>query len=108
MLRVGTPQNSDMVCRTLTTSDEVTPGAPAYIDRHGISRHPDALDGHRMAGVRSSATRRPLPLKLIVGGAIREIVRPVSVSVNAAESHGAAANLNSAAPRFRATTPKRH
>lgn len=93
VLRVGAPQDSDMVGRTVAMLDEVTLAAPAYIARHGTPRHPDALDGHQMIGFRSSAAGGVLPLEFIVGGDLREIVLPATVSVNAAESYVAAARL---------------
>jgi len=93
VLRVGTPQDSDMVGRTVAMLDEVTLAAPSYIDRHGMPRHPDAFDGHRMVGFHSSARGRMLPLEFIVSGAVREIILPATVSVNAAESYVAAAKL---------------
>jgi len=93
VLRVGAPQDSDMVGRTVAMLDEVTLAAPAYIARHGTPQHPDALDGHQMIGFRSSATGGVLPLEFVVGGDLREIVLPATVSVNAAESYVAAARL---------------
>jgi len=93
VLRVGAPQDSDMVGRTVAMLDEITLAAPAYIARHGTPQHPDALDGHQMIGFRSSATGGVLPLEFVVGGDLREIVLPATVSVNAAESYVAAARL---------------
>lgn len=93
VLRVGAPQDSDMVGRTVAMLDEVTLAAPAYIARHGTPQHPDALDGHQMIGFRSSATGGVLPLEFVVGGDLREIVLPATISVNAAESYVAAARL---------------
>lgn len=93
VLRVGAPQDSDMVGRTVAMLDEVTLAAPAYIARHGTPQHPDALDGHQMIGFRSSATGGVLPLEFVVGGDLREIALPATVSVNAAESYVAAARL---------------
>ena len=55
--------------------------------------HPEALDGHRMVGFRSSATGGLLPLEFIVDGAVRNITLPATVSVNAAESYFSAAKL---------------
>lgn len=93
VLRVGALQDSDMVGRTVAILDEVTLAAPAYVDLHGMPRHPDALDGHKMVGFHSSATGRVLPLEFTVAGAVREITLPATVSVNAAESYIAAAKL---------------
>ena len=93
VLRVGTPQDSDMVGRTIAMLDEVTLAAPAYVARHGMPKHPDVLDGHRMIGFRSSATGGVLPLEFTVARETRAIVLPATVTVNAAESYIAAAKL---------------
>ena len=93
VLRVGALQDSDMVGRTVAILEEVTLASPAYVDLHGMPRHPDALDGHQMVGFHSSATGRLLPLEFTVAGAVREVTLPATVSVNAAESYIAAAKL---------------
>ncbi|MDE1992076.1 MAG: LysR family transcriptional regulator [Rhizobiaceae bacterium] len=93
VLRVGTPQDSDMIARRVAMLEEVTLAAPAYIERFGMPKHPDALDGHRMIGFRSSATGTLLPLEFIVDGAVRNVMLPATVSVNAAESYFSAAKL---------------
>ncbi len=93
VLRVGTPQDSDMVGRTVAMLDEVTLAAPAYIAHHGLPEHPDALDGHSMIGFRSSATGGVLPLEFTGAGTLREIALPATVTVNAAESYISAAKL---------------
>ena len=93
VLRVGTLQDSDMIGRRVAMLEEVTLAAPAYVERHGMPMHPDALDGHHMVGFRSSATGGLLPLEFEVGGTLREITLPATISVNAAESYFAAAKL---------------
>ncbi|WP_267550503.1 LysR family transcriptional regulator [Rhizobium rhizogenes] len=93
VLRVGTLQDSDMIARRVAMLEEVTLAAPAYVERFGMPTHPEALDGHRMVGFRSSATGGVLPLEFEVGGTIREITLPATISVNAAESYFAAAKL---------------
>ncbi|NTF43020.1 LysR family transcriptional regulator [Rhizobium rhizogenes] len=93
VLRVGTLQDSDMIARRVAMLEEVTLAAPAYVERYGMPVHPDALDGHRMVGFRSSATGGLLPLEFEVGGTVREITLPATISVNAAESYFAAAKL---------------
>ncbi len=60
-VRVGNLADSDLIARRLTTLEEVACASPSYIARHGIPRHIDALDGHRMVGFRSSATGAVLP-----------------------------------------------
>ena len=93
VLRVGTLQDSDMIGRRVATLEEVTLAAPAYVERFGMPMHPEALGGHRMVGFRSSATGGLLPLEFEVGGTLREITLPATISVNAAESYFAAAKL---------------
>lgn len=93
VLRVGTPQDSDMIARRVAMLDEVTLASPAYIATHGVPAHPRALGGHRMIGFRSSATGGVLPLEFTLDGAIIDINLPATVSVNAAESYVASAKL---------------
>ena len=93
VLRVGTLQDSDMIGRRVAMLEEVTLAAPAYVKRLGMPMHPETLDGHRMVGFRSSATGGLLPLEFEVGGTLREITLPATISVNAAESYFAAAKL---------------
>jgi DNA-binding transcriptional LysR family regulator len=91
VLRVGIPQDSDMIARRVAMLEEMTLASPEYIVRHGTPEHPDRLDGHRMVGFRSSATGTLMPLEFIVDGKVREITIPATISVNAAESLHAAA-----------------
>lgn len=94
VLRVGKPQDSDMVARRVAMLEEVTLASPSYIARHGMPADPDALlDGHRMVGFRSSATGGVLPLEFTVGGEVRAAALPSIVSVNAAESYFSTAKL---------------
>lgn len=93
VLRVGTLQDSDMIGRRVAMLEEVTLAAPAYVRRFGMPAHPDRLEGHRMIGFRSSATGGLLPLEFEIGGAVREVTLPATISVNAAESYFAAARL---------------
>jgi len=94
VLRVGVPQDSDMVARRVAMLPEVTLAAPAYIERHGMPDDPQALDaGHRMVGFHSSATGGLLPLEFTIDGEPRDIALPATVTVNAAESYVAAARL---------------
>ncbi len=93
VLRVGTPQDSDMIARRVAMLEEVTLASPAYLARYGMPDHPDHLQGHRMVGFHSSATGSVLPLEFLVNGTIRNVVLPATISVNAAESFHAAAKL---------------
>lgn len=93
VLRVGIPADSDMVARRVAMLEEVTLASPAYLARYGTPEHPDRLDGHRMVGFHSSATGTLVPLEFLVGGQIRNVTLPATLSVNAAESFHAAARL---------------
>lgn len=93
VLRVGIPADSDMVARRVAMLDEVTLASPAYLARYGTPEHPDRLEGHRMVGFHSSATGTLVPLEFLVGGQIRNVSLPATLSVNAAESFHAAARL---------------
>jgi DNA-binding transcriptional LysR family regulator len=94
VLRVGTPASSDMVARRVGLLREATLASAAYVQRHGLPTSIDELhEGHRMIGFRSSATGQVMPLEFVVGGELRTITLPASLSVNGAESYGAAARL---------------
>lgn len=94
VLRVGKPQDSDMIARRVAMLEEVTLASPAYLAVHGVPQNPDALlDGHRMVGFRSSATGGMLPLEFTIEGELRTANLPATVSVNAAESYVSGAKL---------------
>ncbi|MFZ1427742.1 MAG: LysR family transcriptional regulator [Geminicoccaceae bacterium] len=103
VLRVGNLQDSDMVARRVAMLEEVTCAAPSYLARFGEPIHLSQLDGHRMVGFHSSATGASLPLEFTVGGTLRALTIPATVTVNAAESLVAAARLGLGliqAPRY--------
>lgn len=93
VLRVGTPQDSDMVARRVAMLDEMTLAAPAYIAAYGMPTHPHDLEGHRMIGFRSSRTGDMLPLEFTIDGKLCEMRLPAPLSVFASESYVAAAKL---------------
>jgi DNA-binding transcriptional LysR family regulator len=98
VLRVEDLQDSDMIGRQVAMLEEITCAAPAYIARFGLPTCIEALDshgpeGHRVVGFHSSATGTLMPLEFIVGGVVRTVSLPATVSVNGAESYVAAARL---------------
>ncbi|MBB3654908.1 DNA-binding transcriptional LysR family regulator [Rhizobium sp. BK650] len=93
VLRVGVPQDSDMVARRVAMLDEVTLASPSYIAAFGNPEHPDRLKAHRMVGFRATGSTGPLPLEFIVDGSVRNIAIPATVTVNAAESYISAARM---------------
>ncbi len=103
VLRVGIPQDSDMVARRVAMLPEITCAAPSYLERFGLPVTIDDLTGHRMIGFRSSATGALMPLEFTEGKTMRRVSLPATVSVNGAESFVAAARLGLGllqAPRY--------
>ncbi|SON56813.1 D-malate degradation protein R [Hartmannibacter diazotrophicus] len=104
VVRAGIPADSDLIARRLGTLAEITVASPDYLARHGVPKHPDDLDGHRMVGFLSSRTGAPLPLEFDLGERVIERRLPVSVMFTAAESMVAAARLGLGliqVPRYR-------
>lgn len=94
VLRVGTPQNSDMIVKHLAMLDEVTLASPDYLKRFGIPENIATLaTGHQMIGFHSTATGAVLPLEFMVENKTHNITLPHPVSVTAAESYVATAKL---------------
>ncbi len=91
VLRYGNLPDSDMVGRRLTMLERLTCAAPAYLERFGVPQSIDALDGHRMIGLRSLSTGSLRPLEFEVEGGIRTVDMPATVSVTGTESYLAAA-----------------
>ena len=87
VLRVGTPQDSDLIARRGAMLDEVTVASPAYIEKFGLPEHPENLGDHRMVGFRATGSIAALPLEFTVDGAVRDVTIPATVTVNAAESY---------------------
>jgi DNA-binding transcriptional LysR family regulator len=93
VLRVGELADSEMIARRIALLPEVTCASPAYIERFGMPERWDRLEGHRMVGFHSSATGAVLPLEFQVGGVVKYVTLPSSLSVNGAQSYSAAARL---------------
>lgn len=94
VLRVGVPQDSDMIARRIAMLDELTLASPAYLDRFGMPQNLQSLAaGHRMVGFHSTATGGILPLEFTVREEITNVTLPTTVSVNAAESYVTAARI---------------
>src|SRR5258708_27890109 len=81
VLRAGELQDSDMVARRVAMLAEITCAAPAYIERFGMPANLGALDGHRMVGFHSSATRALLPLEFMIDGVVRKVRLPATEAV---------------------------
>jgi DNA-binding transcriptional LysR family regulator len=105
VLRFGNLPDSDMVARRLVTLDRLTCASPEYFARFGVPADIDALDGHRMIGLRSLTTGNLRPMQFMVGGARRTLMLPSPVAVTGTESYLATARLGFGlvqVPRFHA------
>ena len=103
-IRVGRPADSGLVGRKLGALTEGTFGSPGYLARHGVPASPDELDGHRMIGFVSTASRAVRPLEFQVDGGVRMISLPVSVTVSATATNASLARLGFGlvqVPRYR-------
>jgi DNA-binding transcriptional LysR family regulator len=107
VLRFGHVPDSDMIARQVVMLERLTCAAPNYLKRHGEPTDPGALDGHRMIGLRSLTTGRLRPMEFMIGGALKEIALPVTMSVTGPESYLATARLGLGlvqVPRFHVET----
>src|SRR5262249_55613645 len=85
-LRYGNLPDSDMIARQVVMLERLTCAAPDYFARHGTPTDLDALDGHRMVGLRSLTTGRLRPMEFMIEGRPREVPLPVIMSVTGTES----------------------
>jgi DNA-binding transcriptional LysR family regulator len=107
VLRFGQLPDSDLIARQVVVLERLTCAAPNYFERHGMPTSPDALDGHRMIGLRSLTTGRLRPMEFMIGDSLREVTLPVTMSVTGPESYLATAKLGLGlvqVPRFHAET----
>lgn len=93
VLRVGVPQDSDMIARRVAMLEEVTVASPQYLANKGVPKTPDDLLAHRMVGFRATGGTDPMPLEFLVDGKIMTTSIPTTITVNAAETFVAAARL---------------
>jgi DNA-binding transcriptional LysR family regulator len=93
VLRFGQLPDSDMIAREVVVLQRLTCAAPNYFERHGTPLTLDALDGHRMIGLRSLTTGRVRPMEFMVGDGVQEIMLPTTISVTGTESFLATALL---------------
>ncbi len=93
VLRFGNLPDSDMIARRLTMLERLTCASPAYLDRFGAPTDVDALDGHRMIGLRSLTTGALRPMEFVVDGTRRTVTLPTTISVTGTESYLATARL---------------
>jgi DNA-binding transcriptional LysR family regulator len=93
VLRFGQLPDSDMIAREVVVLQRLTCATPNYLERHGTPVTLDALDGHRMIGLRSLTTGRVRPMEFRVGDGVQEVMLPTTISVTGTESFLATARL---------------
>lgn len=93
VLRVGIPQDSDMIARRLANLPEVTVAAPSYLARFGMPAHPRDLPSHRMIGFSATGTGGIMPLEFRMGSRLETMRIPSAITVSAAETYVTAARL---------------
>jgi DNA-binding transcriptional LysR family regulator len=92
-LRYGNLPDSDMIARQVAMLERLTCATPDYFARHGTPVDLDALDGHRMVGLRSLTTGRLRPMEFMIEGKLHEVPLPAIMSVTGTESYLATALL---------------
>ena len=86
-LRWGTLPDSDLSAKRLGMAERLTCASPDYLSRYGHPHTLDALEGHRMVGIRLLTTGAVTPLDFVVDGKIRSIALPATLSVTGPESY---------------------
>lgn len=105
VLRFGNLPDSDMIARRVVMLERLTCASPGYLERFGIPMDPDKLDGHHMIGLRSLTTGSLRPMEFMIGGTLRTVMLPATISVTGTESYLAVARLGLGlfqVPRFHA------
>lgn len=103
-IRVGEPADSGLIGRRLGVLEEGTFASPSYLERHGTPASLDELDGHRMIGFVSSATRGVMPFTFQTDEGVRTVPLATSVTVSSAETNAGLAVQGLGlvqAPRYR-------
>jgi len=93
VLRFGVLPDSGLVARRLGMLQRLTCAAPAYLERFGTPTGIDALDGHRIVGIRSVTTGAVRPLDFMIEGELRQVELPAIFSVTGPESYLAGLRL---------------
>ncbi|WP_175775982.1 LysR family transcriptional regulator [Burkholderia anthina] len=81
-IRLGALPDSSLVARRLGVLERVTCASPAYLERCGVPRSLDALDGHRAVNGAFASGQRAAELEFALDGAVRKIRLDSVVSVD--------------------------
>lgn len=82
VIRAGEIDDSGLIMRKLGTITEITCASRTYVEKHGLPKSPDALDGHFAIGFISSRTGQIMPLEFTVREEVRYVTLPSRLTVN--------------------------
>lgn len=82
VIRAGEIDDSGLIMRRLGTITEITCASRAYVEKHGLPKSPDGLEGHLAIGFLSSRTGQIMPLEFMVGEEVRHVTLPSRLTVN--------------------------
>lgn len=87
VLRYGQLPDSDLVARRVAVLERLTCAAPAYLERFGTPASIGELEGHRIVGLRSITSGNLASVDFLVGGHLRSLALPATLSVTGTESY---------------------
>jgi LysR family transcriptional regulator for bpeEF and oprC len=87
VIRVGELQDSSMVAKRIGTFESLTCAAPSYLERHGVPKAIDQLEGHQAVHYFSSRSGRIMDWSFMVDGKATTVPVKGAVSVNDAEAY---------------------
>ncbi|CDZ36550.1 LysR family transcriptional regulator [Neorhizobium galegae] len=82
VIRAGEIDDSGLIMRRLGTITEITCASRTYVEKYGLPKSPDALEGHLAIGFLSSRTGQIMPLEFAVGNEVRYVTLPSRLTVN--------------------------
>jgi DNA-binding transcriptional LysR family regulator len=91
LIRVGTLQNSDMICRKLGDLKIITCASPDYVARFGTPEKPEDLLDHKLVNYGSSLPAGKATFEYIDKRGLQKIPMASVIAVNNAESYIASA-----------------
>lgn len=90
-IRVGTPEDSEVICRKLGDLQFVTCGSPYYFKGRGIPKTVEELSDHSMINYGPSLPTRPASIVHKIFNEVIEVPMSSTLTVNNAEAYIAAA-----------------
>jgi DNA-binding transcriptional LysR family regulator len=93
IVRSGELGDSPLIRRRLATLERGTFASPGYIERYGVPRTPDDLDGHLMLGHVPPDGMQTAPLSFMTGRKVAHRTLPAKVTVTGAATIVASACL---------------